>query len=380
MTGSTSTVAGERPQILHVMGWQSQQYGSFERFVVALSQRCSALGADTHLVFQEPVASARFLEDVDATVHVVPKARQVGDPLNSVRLGRVMRRVGATHLHAHFGYDSYNALAVARMLGIERRFTTKHIVPSKLRRELPGIRHRWLARQVEVIWPVSEWVAEHLERLGVPRSKIEVIYLGVDPDSYSPDPELRARMRAELGVDNATQLVLCASHPRPGKGTELLPSLAAALVQDPGGIVLLAAGDGILVDQLRSEAQALGLGDKFRLLGVREDVPALLTAADLFVFPTQANEGMPLGVLEAMAAGVPVAATAVSDIALMPTDAVSLVPQGDAEALTEACRRLLRDPDAAARQGAAGRRLMEERFSVASAVEAHVARYFAPRD
>lgn len=368
---------GARPRIVHVMGWQSQQYGSFERFLVALTRRCSELGAETHLVFQEPVASDRFLEDVDAAVHVVPGARQVGDPANVIGLGRVMRKVGATHVHAHFGYDSYNALLAARMIGIPRRFTTKHIVPSSRRRELPGVRHRWLARQVEVVWSVSEWVAEHLERLGVPAAKIEVVHLGVDPDSYTPDPALRKHVRAELGIDDATRLVLCASHLRPGKGTELLPELAAALIDDPGGIVLCAAGGGVLSDQLESEARALGLGDRFRLLGVREDVPALLAAADVFVFPTQANEGMGLGVLEAMAAGVPVAGTAVSDIGRMPPEVVTLVPQGDPGALIEACRGLLRDPQQAARRGAAGRELVIERFSVANAVSAHVARYFS---
>lgn len=368
-----------RPQIVHVMGWQSQQYGSFERFVVALARRCSELGGDTHLVFQEPVASERFIADVDATIHVVPPARQVGDPQHFLRVGRVLRKVGATHVHAHFGYDSYNALAAARLLGIERRFTTKHIVPSRSRWELPGVRHRWLARQVEVFWSVSEWVAEHLERLGVPEEKLEVCYLGVDPGSYRPDPALRARTRTQLGVDDDTRLVLCASHPRPGKGTELLPRLAAALADDPGRMVLLAAGDGSLREQLRLEAESLGLGDRFQLLGVREDIPALLAAADVFVFPTQANEGMPLGVLEAMAAGVPVAATAVSDIARLPEDVVRLVAQGDAPALLAACRALLNDEEDAARRGVLERELVTERFSVASAVETHVARYFATK-
>lgn len=373
--------AGARPRIVHVMGWESKQYGSFERFLVALTRRCAELGAESHLVFHEPVRSQAFLADVEAAgVYVVPKARQVGDPLNTLRLGRVLRDAGATHLHAHFGYDSYNALAVARPLGVERRFTTKHIVPATSWKQLPGPRHRWLARQVEAFWPVSEWVADHLRRLGVPEEKIEVIHLGVDPAAYAPDPALRAATRAALDVGDETRLILCASHLRPGKGTELLPGIAAQLADDPGGVVLLAAGDGALRGQIEAEAATLGLGpDAFRLLGVREDIPALLAAADLFLFPTQANEGMPLGVLEAMAAGLPVVATEVSDVAKLPRDVVKLVPQGDAAALVAGCRALLSDPDDAARRGAASRELVIARFSLESAVERHVARYFAPR-
>jgi glycosyltransferase involved in cell wall biosynthesis len=368
-----------RVRIAHVMGWSNQQYGSFERFVVALTRRCAQEGAESHLIFHTPPASERFVADVAAEIHVVPEARQVGDPLNALRLARTLRRVGATHLHAHFGYDSYNALAVARPLRIERRFTTKHIVPASSWKQLPGPRHRWLARQVEVFWTVSEWVAEQLRALGVPDDKLEVCHLGVDPDAYRPDPELRARTRAALGVDDATRIVLCASHLRPGKGTELLPGLAAALARDPGGAVVLAAGGGPLAERLRGEAAALGLGeDRFRLLGVREDVPALLAAADVFVFPTQANEGMGLGVLEAMAAGVPVVGTAVSDIGRLPADTASLVPQGDPDALIAATRALVADRGDAAARAERGRALVAERFSVAHAVDVHVARYLRP--
>lgn len=364
------------PRIVHVMGWRSQQYGSFERFIVALAQRCTEVGIETHLVFQEPPASAAFIADVNAEIHVVPSAHQVGDPQHVLRTNRLLRQLRPTHLHAHFGYDSYNALAIARLLGIPRRFTTKHIVPSSSRWDFPGPRHRWLARQVEVFWAVSHWVADHLLALGVPEEHLEVCYLGVDPTAYQPDPELRARTRTALGIGKQTQIVLSASHLRPGKGTELLPRLAAEITEGPDDVVLLAAGDGPLRRRLQNEAQALEITeDRLRLLGVREDIPALLAAADLFVFTTQANEGMPLGVLEALASGTPTVACAVSDLALLPDDALALVPQGDAGALASACRALLSDRAAATTLGARGRELAIERFSVGHAVDVHVRRY-----
>ena len=363
-------------RIVHVMGWRSQQYGSFERFLVALTHRCAEAGAESHLVFHEPPASRRFVADVAAEIHIVPEARQVGDPRHLLRIGRLLRQLRPTHVHAHFGYDSYNALAAARLLRIPHRFATKHIVPSSQWWELPGPRHRWLARQVEVFWAVSHWVAGQLRALGVPEEKIEVCVLGVDPDAYRPDAQLRARTRAALGAGERTRVILSTSHLRPGKGTELLPRLAAELAADPGGTLLLAAGDGALAEQLRADARARGLGENsFRLLGVREDVPELLAAADLFLFATQANEGMGLGAFEAMAAGLPVVATAVSDIAQLPPDTALLVPQGDPDALIGACRTLLNDPGDAARRAARGRQLVIERFSVAHAVDAHVKRY-----
>ncbi|MDQ5809101.1 MAG: hypothetical protein M3320_10535, partial [Actinomycetota bacterium] len=69
-----------RPSIVHVMGWRSQQYGSFERFLVKVARECAARGAETHLVFPEPPAAEAFVHDVEAQVHLVPLARHPFDP------------------------------------------------------------------------------------------------------------------------------------------------------------------------------------------------------------------------------------------------------------------------------------------------------------
>jgi MMP alpha-(1->4)-mannosyltransferase len=93
------------------------------------------------------------------------------------------------------------------------------------------------------------------------------------------------------------------------------------------------------------------------------------------VFPSDGAEGLPLGPMEALATGLPVVATEVSDLASLLTGAALLVPPGDTGALTAACARLLADRDLRARLGARGRAVVRERFSVQAAVEQHVARY-----
>jgi hypothetical protein len=75
---ASADVAMSTPRIVHVMGWSSQQYGSFERFLVALARHCVEVGAVLHLVFHEPPASRRFVGDVEAEIHVVPEARSPG--------------------------------------------------------------------------------------------------------------------------------------------------------------------------------------------------------------------------------------------------------------------------------------------------------------
>jgi glycosyltransferase involved in cell wall biosynthesis len=359
------------------MGWPSRQYGSFERFLVALAEGCAEHGTPTHLVFPQPPASAAFTADVRAEFHVVPSPRHAADPRFSARLTGVLRETKATHLHAHFGGDAYHALAVATALRV-RRFATKHITPGTSRLTLSRTRHRWMARRVERLFAVSHGVADGLAALGVDPAKLEVCYLGIDPDAYRPDPAARAEIRRELGVAEGAAIVLSTSHLRPGKGVEVLPRLAAELQADGRDVVVLAAGAGPLAAELEPAAAARGVQPgRFRLLGPRRDIPRLLAAADAVVFPSSGAEGLPLGPLEALAAGAPLVAMAVSDLSQLLPGAALLVAPGDAAALVNATRRLLDDPPLCAELTSRGRALVRERLSVESAVERHVRRYLA---
>jgi glycosyltransferase involved in cell wall biosynthesis len=365
-----------RAAIVHVMGWRSQQYGSFERFMVELCRRCAQRGLESHLVFQAEPRSAEFVADSGASVHVLPPAFGPFDPRYMLRLARVLRRVRPSHLHAHHGVDLYNALALARALQVPHRFATKHSTPGDSRLTLARARHRWIARQVQTYFTVSRWVEGNLRAAGVAEEKLRVCYLGIDPERYRPDPSARAEVRRELGLAEDRRILLSTSHLRPGKGVELLPQLAADLREEPGAATLLAAGDGPLRDALAARARALGLGEQeLRLLGVRVDVPRLLAAADVFVFPTTAREGMPLGALEALAAGVPLVATRVSDLGALLGDVALLVEPQDEPALLAACRRLLGEPELAARLSEAGRRLARERLSVREAADSYASVY-----
>ncbi|MGH2931202.1 MAG: glycosyltransferase, partial [Solirubrobacteraceae bacterium] len=189
-------MSGSSANVVHVMGWRSQQYGSFERFLVALARAGTVRGVATHLVFPDTPISAEFIRDVEAELHVLPSPRHPADPRLLLGLDRLLRHVGATHLHAHFGLDAYHAVAAAQRAGVARAFATKHIVPGCSRLTLSRARHRWLARHVVRLFAVSASVARGLVMLGVPEEKIEVSLLGVDLAAYRPDPAARAAVRA----------------------------------------------------------------------------------------------------------------------------------------------------------------------------------------
>jgi glycosyltransferase involved in cell wall biosynthesis len=362
------------PVIVHVMGWHSQQHGSFERFLVALASRCAERGARTHLVFPSPPASREFADDVSADLHAVASPASPWDPRFALELGRLLRRVGATHVHAHFGLDAYHAVAAAVLQRVPARYATKHITPGSARSYVVRARHRWLAARVCTLFAVSREVEVALLGLGVPADKVEVCYLGVEPAAYRHGDALRADVRRELGVPDGSQMILTTSHLRPGKGIDLLPGLAAELVTAGEDVSVLVAGDGPLRAELEGQGSR-SAGGRLRLIGVRQDVPRLLAGADLFVFPSSGAEGLPLGPLEALAAGVPVVATRVSDLGSLLAGSALLVEPGDAAALAAACRRLLNDTTFADSLRTRGLELVSGRLNVARAAEQHVQRY-----
>jgi glycosyltransferase involved in cell wall biosynthesis len=136
------------------------------------------------------------------------------------------------------------------------------------------------------------------------------------------------------------------------------------------------AGDGPLEPEARALARELGIEDAVRFLGRRDDVAALLREAAVALLASD-YEGSPLSVIEAMATGVPVVATAAGGVDELVVDGTTgvLAPPRDADALGEALVRVLSDPAAGAAMGAAGKRAAHERLSTERMVAETVALY-----
>jgi glycosyltransferase involved in cell wall biosynthesis len=173
-------------------------------------------------------------------------------------------------------------------------------------------------------------------------------------------PMRNAALRAALVDGRPDFMVLTPARLHPQKGHTYLLQAAA---QVPDATFVL-AGDGPLRAELEAEARDLGVAGRCVFLGQRADVPALLAAADLFVLPSL-FEGLPVSVLEAMAAERPVVATAIggTDEAITSEESGLLVPPKDPAALASAIRRLQADPPFARRLAAAARARVEREFS-----------------
>lgn len=217
------------------------------------------------------------------------------------------------------------------------------------------------ARLVTRFHAVSQSSAEVMSRrLRVPRDRIEVIPRGRNPDDLGTrTPERRARVRASLGIDDITPLVVAAGRHYHMKGLDMLVAAFGSVARDVDKAVLAIAGrPGPATPGLVSLAAEGGVTDVVRLLGYRDDVADLMVAADVFVLPSR-TEGSPGVLIEAMALEAPLVATAIPSIAEVAgaDGAVAeLVPVEDVDAMAEAIVGLLTDPNRAGQLAAAGRR------------------------
>jgi len=185
----------------------------------------------------------------------------------------------------------------------------------------------------------------------VPPSRIRVVHNGIPDTPFRADP-----------AKHPPRIVMVARF-APQKDQALLLRALAGLKELPWELELV--GDGPLLPQAQALAEELDLGERVRFLGRRLDVDRVLAGAQVFVLASR-WEGLPLTVLEAMRAGLPVVASDVGGVkeAVLEGETGFLVPRGDEGALRSRLALLLRDPALRVRMGRAGRRFYEEAFTL----------------
>ncbi|WP_198320723.1 TIGR03088 family PEP-CTERM/XrtA system glycosyltransferase [Azohydromonas aeria] len=226
--------------------------------------------------------------------------------------------------------------------------------------------------------PVSGGLDAYLrERVGVPRRRVSLIYNGVDTARFHPAaPGRPERIEGCPFSPDEHWLVGTVGRMQAVKDhANLVRALAHALQVQPAlkaRLRLVIVGDGALRASTEALLRELGLAELAWLPGERSDVPAVMRGLHCFALPSLA-EGISYTLLEAMASGLPVIATAVGGNVELVDDGRTgvLVPSADPQALGQALARVAADPAAAVRMGAAGRARIEERFSQQAMVQAY---------
>jgi glycosyltransferase involved in cell wall biosynthesis len=343
--------------------------GGIERMVEGLVPAFRTRGVDTVVAAYRgdgPVREA--LSRLGADPVLLP-GRAGLDPALPFRLARWLRATRADVLHTHhLGPFIYGA-AAARLAGVPHVHTEhSHEIYDAPRRRALGRRMDALAHVVAVSEEIADWRESTLGR------RCAVIPNGVPvPPEASPDDRARARSALGLAADDVA--VGCVARLAPEKDHRTLVRALAAAVAAAPRLRLVLLGDGTERRALERLAGELGVAARVTFLGARSDVAALLPGLDVFSLASQ-REGLPLSLLEALAAGLPAVTTAVGEMPRVLDEAGGVaVPPGDPAALASALSLAAGSADWRRAAGAAGRRLIVERYSMGAMADGYVAVY-----
>ena len=293
----------------------------------------------------------------------------------------VARRYRATVMHGHWVIPGGAvARAAARHLPLVVSLHGSDVYVAE--RLSPARRvARRVFRQAGAVTACSADLAQRALALGASPERIEVVPYGVDPTRFRPDPLLRAKRRASLGIATQVPIVFAAGRLVRKKGFEYLIDALAMSPRELGVLVVLAGG-GDLDGELRARAEAAGVSDRIRFVGnlSQDDVAAWLATADMVAVPSVRDDsgnvdGLPNVVLEALASGTPLISTPAGGIGAVVEHGRTgiIVAERDAAALADAITALAGNPTKRIQLGEAARATVSARYGwefVASRLEA----------
>ncbi len=282
--------------------------GGIDRYLMNYCSRISDIRFDFAVVEDNKVGILEpQLTALGCHIYRVPRQRN-GVRANYNAIKKILTDTHYDAVHVHLGYRSTIALLCAKRCGVKARIVHAHIAAE------PETTMQKLFRKCFTV-PVKH-LATHLAACGVDaakwvwgertyaKGKVAIHNNAIETAKYAYSLEHRAAARAELGIDNDTLVVghvgrLCAQKNQ----LRLLEIFGEIHRQRPDAVLLL-VGRGDLDTAIRNKAEEMGLSNAVRLLGVRDDVPQLLSAFDTFVFPST-HEGLPFTLIETQCNGLP---------------------------------------------------------------------------
>jgi glycosyltransferase involved in cell wall biosynthesis len=351
---------------------------------LTLTQRLEPLGYETTLIRGAEAPREGNMDRLADELGVRPRRvgslrRELGprDLRALIEITAAVRRVRPDVLHTHTAKAGTIGRLAAMLAGdaapaVRVHTFHGHVLTgyfSARKERLYTAIERGLAGSTTRLIAVSDQVRHDLLGLGVaPPTKIETVPLGFDLAPFQVDPvehdRRRAAVRDGLGIAADALVVTLVARLVPIKRVDRFLRVAAKL-RDLDGVRFLIVGDGELATELEASDSARLMADRLVWAGLRGDMPAVMSASDVVAL-TSDNEGTPVSLIEAQAAGVPVVGTNVGGVADAVADGRTgvLVPVDDEDAFAEALRTVLLDRELAGRLGAAGPEHVRARFSI----------------
>ncbi|HBO43929.1 MAG TPA: glycogen synthase [Planctomycetaceae bacterium] len=348
-------------RVLHVV--PSLEIGGLEHVVLDLVRLGAELGQESHVLCIDRLGDLAPAVDA-AGGHVHCLKRPPGFRFAELKgLREILHIIRPDVMHTHYPGGLYYAGPPARRLGLEAVIHTEHgpSYDDGWRSRLVG---RMGARHAKTFVCVSHDTARHVLRHRiVAKRKIQVIYNGIDVEHFRQACGERDSVRAELGISNAACVVGTVGRLSEVKRQDVLIRAFAHVRHTMPESRLLLVGDGPARAELGRLVESLGLVDHVIFAGYRADRERCLAAMDVFAL-TSDSEGTPLSLLEAWAAGLPVAVTEVGGLPELVKDGVTgmIVPPREPETLATALLCVLSDGGLRRRLSEAGGREARSRF------------------
>ena len=353
-------------------------FGGAERLAQNLAIAMADAGADCRVVCLDAISeNTEPLARHGIPIELVKRRQTAFDVAACLRLVRRLKALDVRLLHAH----DLSSLAYGVVAGLLLRIPvvmTEHSRHYIDERPLRRLEKRLLCLGLDRLVNVSPELARaSVARDGVAPDKVTVIENGVDAARFAGGNG--EAWRTALGLAPGTPAIGMVGRLEAIKGPDVLLSAFAALADRFPDAVLVYAGDGGLRPSLEDRARGLGLAHRTHFLGARADIPDIMAGLDILALPSL-SEGLPFALLEGMAAGRAVAATAVGRVPeiLLPgqrTETGLLVPPGDPHTLSLALASLLANEALRLRLGRAAREYVVRRYDQRSMCAAYQAVY-----
>lgn len=309
---------------------------------------------------------AETIQELGIKVILLPGQEGRTDYFSFIKVARILKKEKIDVIHTHNTQPLVDGTLGAVLAGGMRRIIhTDHArqFPDKVRYMFA----EWcMSHRVHRMVGVSEQTTLNLRRYEkIPQKKLMTIENGIDGSRFDAVVDVENKRRA-LGLPSAGPLIGVISRLEAVKGITWLLQAMPDIIQRFPNLILLIVGEGTCRRDLEAETEQLGLHDHVVFTGARRDVPEILPLLDIYLLPSL-SEGLPMGLLEAMAAGCPVIASAVGGIPAVVTNSETgvLVAPADSSTLARAVMDLVADPKGRARMSRCQKKLFYRHYRAA---------------
>jgi sugar transferase (PEP-CTERM/EpsH1 system associated) len=353
-------------KVLHLV--QGLDVGGLEYMVVALVNRLDRKKFIPSICCFDKLGK---LQDklLDDTEVILLKRKPGKDLLYPFKLAAFLKKENIDVIHLHNQTAFFYGVLAGKIAGVKRIVYTEHardVAPNfKVR-----IMDKILSHMADRIVVVAEFLKKNLvKKEWMNPASITTIYNGIDGDVFGREFN-RDEITGELEISSAAKIIGIVARLQGIKNHKCLIRAMQKVSKRFPDAILLIIGDGSLRGELMELVSSEDLQDNIHFLGTRNDIPRLLSMLDIFVL-CSLSEGLPLTILEAMAAGKPIVATGVGGIPEVIQDGADgiIIPSDDSDSLAEAIEELLSDDGKRPDMGLKARKKFEERFTVQAMVE-----------